>query len=212
MVYFDADPLETRLAEAVELGRTAVALDEQDALCRFMYGRALIASGRYKDALDELQTAREINPNLAVVHCGLGDSLTYEGRIREAIPFFEAAIGLSPHDPMRWAFLSYRALAHIFAGEFAEAAKWAYKATRVPNCHYWAFSHRVVALAHEGKQHECKAAVGDLLQRHPDFSQTMAERRLFYVKDPKQIASYIDGLRKAGLPFVSSPRNRDKRV
>jgi len=212
MVYFDADPLEARLAEVVELGRTAVALDERDALCRFMYGRALIAAGRYKEALDELQTAREINPNLAIVHCGLGDSLTYEGRIREAIPFFEAAIGLSPHDPMRWAFLSYRALAHIFAGEFAEAAKWAYKATRVPNCHYSAFSHRVVALAHEGKQEECKAAIGELLKRNPDFSQAIAQRRLFYVKDPKQIASYIDGLRKAGLPFGSPPRNRDKRV
>ena len=203
MVYFDADPIDARLAEAVELGRTAVALDDRDALCRFMYGRALIAAGRYGEALDELEAAREMNPNLAVVHCGLGDSLTYEGRIREAIPFFEAAIGMSPHDPMRWAFLSYRALAHIFAGEFGEAAKWAYKATRIPNCHYWAFSHHAVALAHLGKHDECKAAVGELLQRNARFSQAMAERRLFYVKDPVQIGRYIDGLRKAGVPAIS---------
>ena len=203
MVYFDVDPTDARLADAVELGRKAVELDERDALCRFMYGRALIAARRYNEALDELETARDINPNLAVVHCGLGDSLAYEGRIGEAIPFFETAIGLSPHDPMRWAFLSYRALAHTLAGEFEEAAKWAYKATRVPNCHYWPFSHRVVALAHEGKTNELKAAVAELLQRKPDFSRTMAERRLFYIKDPKQLALYMDGLRKAGLPRTS---------
>ena len=200
MVYFEADPTEARLKEALRLGRKAVELDERDALCRFMYGRALIAAGRYDEALDELETARDINPNLAVVHCGLGDSLAYEGRIREAIPFFETAIELSPHDPMRWAFLSYRALAHILAGEFEEAAKWAYKATRVPNCHYWPFSHRVVALAHAGKANELEAAVAELLQRKPDFSQAMAEHRLFYIKDSKQLALYVDGLRKAGVP------------
>jgi tetratricopeptide (TPR) repeat protein len=173
-----------------------------------MYGRSLIAAGRYNEALDELETARDINPNLAVVHCGLGDSLAYEGRIREAIPFFETAIELSPHDPMRWAFLSYRALAHILAGEFEEAAKWAYKATRVPNCHYWPYSHRVVALAHAGKTNEVEAAVAELLQRKPDFSQGMAEHRLFYIKDPKQLALYVDGLRKAGVPPVAGSRMR----
>jgi TolB-like protein/Tfp pilus assembly protein PilF len=210
MVYFDVDPSDSRLAEAVELGRKAVELDDRDALCRFMYGRALIAARRYSEALDELETARDINPNLAVVHCGLGDSLTYEGRIAEAIPSFETAIGLSPHDPMRWAFLSYRALAHILAGEFDEAAKWAYKATRLPNCHYWPFSHRVVALAHEGKANELKAAVDELLQRKPDFSQAVAERRLFYIKDRKQLALYIDGLRKAGLPRIAESRTKNQ--
>ena len=210
MVYFDVEPSESGLAEAVELGRKAVELDDRDALCRFMYGRALIAARRYSEALDELETARDINPNLAVVHCGLADSLTYEGRIGEAIPFFETAISLSPHDPMRWAFLSYRALAHILAGQFEEGAKWAYKATRVPNCHYWPFSHRVVALAHEGNTNEVKAAVTDLLQRKPDFSQSMAERRLFYIKDRKQLALYVDGLRKAGLPRTAESRIRPK--
>jgi TolB-like protein len=204
MVYFDAEPTEARLTEAVQLARKAVELDDRDALCRFMYGRALITARRYDEALDELETAREMNPNLAVVHCGLGDTLTYEGRIREAIPFFETAIELSPHDPLRWAFLSYRALAHILAREFAEAAKWAYKATRVPNCHYWAFAHRVVALAYEGEKSDLQAAVADLLQRKPDFSRAMAERRLFYIKDAKQLALYIDGLRKAGLPGSTS--------
>ena len=148
MVYFDAEPDDALLNEAVAIAKTGASLDERDALIRFMYGRALLARKSYSEALGELEIAAELNPNLAVVYCGLGNSLAYEGRISEAIPYFQRAIDLSPHDPLRWAFYSYRALAHLFAREFDLAEEWARKATRVPNCHYWGFSHRVAALGH----------------------------------------------------------------
>ena len=148
MVYFDAEPDDALLNEAVAIAKTGASLDERDALIRFMYGRALLARKSYSEALGELEIAAELNPNLAVVYCGLGDSLAYEGRIDEAVPYFQRAIDLSPHDPLRWAFYSYRALAHLFAREFDLAEEWARKATRIPNCHYWGFSHRVAALGH----------------------------------------------------------------
>ena len=113
---------------------------------------------------------------------------------------------------MQWAFLSYRALAHILGGEFEEGAKWAYKATRVPNCHYWPFSHYVVALAHAGNTNMLETAVANLLQRKPDFSRSLAERRLFYIKDPKQLALYIEGLRKAGLPRTAESAIKTKKA
>jgi hypothetical protein len=65
---------------------------------------------------------------------------------------------LSPHDPLRWAFYSYRALAHIFARQFDLAAEWAHKATRVPNAHYWPFAHRVSALGHLQNQDDLRIA------------------------------------------------------
>jgi len=199
MVYFDVAPDRTLLADAVSIARKGVELDDRDAMLRFMYGRALLAQGMYTDALVELETAREMNPSLAVVHCGLGDSLAYAGRTSEAIPCFQTAIDLSPHDPLRWAFLSYRALAHIFAREFEEAATWAHKATRVPNCHYWGFAHRVAALGHLQRPAELRDALADLARVKPDFSQTIARLRLFYVKDAGQVSTYIDGLAKAGV-------------
>jgi len=132
MVYFDVEPSDERLNEAVTVARKGVELDEQDSLVRFMYGRALLAQKSYGDALAELESAVELNPNLAVVYCGLGDSLAYEGRFSEAIPHFEKAINLSPYDPQRWAFYSYRALAHLLARQFELAAEWAQKAARIP--------------------------------------------------------------------------------
>lgn len=200
MIYFDAEPNEEKLGEAVAVGRKAIELDDKDGLLRFMYGRALLARRAYGDALAELETAVELNPSLAVTYCGLGDSLAYEGRISEAIPYFQKAIELSPHDPLRWAFYSYRALAHIFAREFELANEWALRASRVPNAHYWAFAHRVSALGHLDKRTDQAAAVGELLQRKPDFTCAFARGRLFYLKDETQLELYVEGLRRAGIP------------
>lgn len=200
MLYFDAEPDASRLEEAASIARKGVELDDRDALVRFMHGRALLARGAYAEALAELEQARELNPGLAVVHCGLGDSLAYEGRVAEAIPHFQTAIGLSPHDPFRWAFLSYRALAHLFGREFEDAAHWALKATRIPHCHYWAFAHRVAALGHLRRKAELAEAVRELLEIKPDFSLALARQRLFYVKKPAQLALYMEGLETAGLP------------
>jgi len=200
MVYFDAEPSEERLNEAVAIGRKGVEHDDQDGLIRFMYGRALLAQKAYEHALAELLTAVDLNPCLAITYCGLGDSLTYEGRISEAIPYFQKAIDLSPYDPLRWAFHSYRALAHIFAREFELAADWAKSATRVPNAHHWAFAHLVSALGHLDRVDELRDAKAGLLQRRPGFSCGYVRKRLFYIKKPDQLQLYVDGLRRAGIP------------
>jgi TolB-like protein/Tfp pilus assembly protein PilF len=200
MIYFDAEPEESLLDEAVDLARTAAQLDEQDAMIRFVYGRALLARRSYTDALSHLEMAVSLNPNLPIVYCGLGDSLTYEGRISEAIPFFEKAIEISPFDPQRWAFCSYRALAHLFAGEFERALQWANNAIRIPNCHFWPFAHRVSALGHCGREGDIEVALKELFQRKQNFTVSYARSRLFYIKKPDQLKIYTDGLRRAGVP------------
>jgi TolB-like protein/DNA-binding winged helix-turn-helix (wHTH) protein len=200
MLYFDAEPEEQRLAEALELARRGIELDPQDAMIRFVHGRALLATRNYRDALDELETAVEMNPTLAIGHCGVGDSLAYEGRFNEAFPHFQRAIELSRYDPQRWAFHAYRALAHLFAREFHLASSWAQKATCVPNCHYWPFSHRVAALGHLQDSEELEKAVPELLKRRPGFTCGLARERLFYIEDSEQLGLYLEGLRRAGIP------------
>jgi TolB-like protein/DNA-binding winged helix-turn-helix (wHTH) protein len=135
MLYFDAEPDDGLLNEALGLARQGVQLDDQDALIRFIHGRVMLARGAYRDALAELGTALELNPSSPAVYCGLGDTLAYEGRFGEAIPYFEKAINLSPYDPQRWAFYSYGALAQLFALKFDKALEWAGAAIRIPNCH-----------------------------------------------------------------------------
>ncbi|MBA3776507.1 MAG: tetratricopeptide repeat protein, partial [Betaproteobacteria bacterium] len=165
----------------------------------FTVGRVQLARREYDLAIDALEHALKLNPCLAVTYCGLGDSLAYEGRLDEAIEKFEIAIRLSPHDPFRWAFYSYRSLAHLFRGEFEDAVAWARKAVQTPNAHYWARAHLVAALGHLGDQTQAGSAVSDLLQTKPGFSVDFAREHLFYLKRSDQLETYLEGLRKAGV-------------
>ena len=199
MVYFDAPTHETLMNDALAAARRAIELDDEDANSYFTLGRVHLARCDYGLAIDALTHAVELNPSLAVSYCGLGDSLAYEGRLDEAIQQFELAIQLSPHDPFRWAFYSYRSLAHIFRGEFEEAASWARKAVQIPNAQYWARAHLVAALGHLGDLRQAASAIQDLLRSKPGFSVDFARERLFYLKRSEQLEAYLDGLRKAGM-------------
>lgn len=199
MVYFDGPLDQARLDEALELAERAVACDDQDAQAFFSLGRVRLARREYELAIDALEEAVRLNPCLALTYCGLGDSLSYEGRLDEAVEQFEKAIALSPHDPFRWAFMSYRSLAHLFGRQFEDAAYWARRATQVPNCHYWARVNLTAALGHVGDGRQSEEATEALRKCRPDFSRSFAEERLFFVKDPCQIALLLDGLRRAGI-------------
>jgi tetratricopeptide (TPR) repeat protein len=185
--------------EALAVAKRAIELDDQDANGYFTLGRVHLARCEYDRAIEALEHALELNPCLAVAYCGLGDSLAYEGRLDEAIGQFEVAIRLSPHDPFRWAFYSYRSLAHLFRREFADAAHWARRSVQIPNAQFWARAHLVAALGHLGDASQARTAVAELRQAKPEFSLDFARGHLFYLKRADQIETYIDGLRRAGL-------------
>jgi len=199
MIYFDAAPEPSRMYEALAAARKAIELDDQDANAHFVLGRVHLARCEYDQAIDALEHAVELNPCLAVSYCGLGDSLAYEGRLDEAIEQFETAIRLSPHDPFRWAFYSYRALAHLFRGEHEDAVAWARRSVAIPNAQYWARAHLVAALGHLTDARRAREARDELLQVKPEFSIEFAREHLFYLKRDDQMEMYLDGLRKAGV-------------
>lgn len=197
MVYFDGPRDADRLDEALRIAEAGAMCDDQDANTLFALGRVRLARCEYDLAIAALQEALRLNPGLAVAHCGLGDSLAYEGRVDAALHSFQTAIDLSPHDPFRWAFMSYRSLAHLFAGDHAAAAHWAGRAVQVPNAHYWARANLVAARGHLGE--DCTDAAAALLRAQPRFSRRFARERMFYVRSDAQIDLLIDGLRRAGI-------------
>jgi hypothetical protein len=42
--------------------------------------------------------------------------------------------------------------------------------------------------------------VAELLARHPDYSIATAREDFFFCPDPAQIARFVEGLRRAGVP------------
>ncbi|WP_188078363.1 winged helix-turn-helix domain-containing tetratricopeptide repeat protein [Aquicoccus porphyridii] len=199
-VYFEGPTDGAHLDEALRLAERSVALDEQEANTLFALGRVQLARGEYGLAIDALETALDLNPCHALSHCGLGDSLVSDGRPEAAIPSFERALALSPHDPFRWAFMAYRSLAHMFLGDHAAAVHWARSATLVPNAHYWARAKLVSWLTHSGDIAMARANVPALMRTCPGFTRDFARSRLFFVRDPTHLEFFLDGLRRAGVP------------
>nr|WP_256368711.1 MULTISPECIES: tetratricopeptide repeat protein [unclassified Ruegeria] len=200
MVYWDTEPDSALMDEALAAARTAVSMDNQNALLYMLMGRVQLARREYRSALAENETAIKLNPTLAPAYCGLGDSLSYEGRYEEAIANFEKAVEMSPNHPQLWAFLSYGALTLLFDHQFEKALDWAERARDVPNCQYWATAHAVVALANLGRDKDLAKMVHNLMVEEPKFSRSFAKNKLFYLKRDDQMELYLAGLAKAGIP------------
>ena len=199
MVYFDARPAPEVLDEALRLAQNAVALDAEEAFGLMALGRVHIARREYELGQAACKAAVALNPSMGIAYCGMGDALAYSGRLADAIPCFEEAIRLSPHDPWRWAFYSYGALAFILLGQLERAVEWARKAILVPNCQYWARAHLAAALGYLGRVAEAAATLAELKKLRPGFSLAFVREQLFYLESSEQIEHYLEGLRRAGL-------------
>lgn len=200
MIYWDDEPDQAGLDEALAAAQQALVLDERNAVFYALKARVQLARQEYASAQSANEIALSLNPTLAAAHCGLADTLAYESRYDEAMTCFGKAIALSPRDPQMWAFLTYGALALIFKGEYAHAVQWTLQAQEIPNCQYWAVAHQAVALAYLGRPEQASAAVARLRELHPRFSIAFAERKLFYVKSAAQRELYLGGLARAGVP------------
>ena len=198
--YFDSDPTAELFSQALQAARRAVEIDDQNAMFHMIVARVYLAQREYTKALSEMETAMELNPNLAGIYCGMGDVLTYEGHYEQAVGQFDKALQLGPRDAFRWAYLGYGALTHLFAEKFEAAVDWSEKAIRRPNCLYWAYAHRVAGLGHLGRRDEARNAISELLRIQPRFSRSLAEQKLYFVKRPEQLRIYFEGLRSAGVP------------
>lgn len=199
MVYFDAEPSQTALDEALGLAQRAVSLDDKEGFCHLAMARVHLARREYPLAITACETALKFNPHNGVAFCTFANALAYSGRLEDSVTALEEAIRLSPNDPWRGSFYSYGSLTQLLLGRFETAVEWARKAILVPNCQYWAYAHLAAALGRLGKTEEAKAAAAELLKMKPEFSRSYAREHLFYIEREEQVEEYIDALRNVGI-------------
>jgi adenylate cyclase len=58
----------------------------------------------------------------------------------------------------------------------------------------------VAALGHLGRCAEATTALADLRLQQPAFRRSLVEKKFYFIKRPEQLALYLDGLRRAGVP------------
>ncbi len=100
----------------------AIALDDRDPWGQIALGYLGMMERRTEEAIAAFQRAVDLNPNSAAARCDLSHGLAFAGRDREAIEHAEDAIRLSPLDPEMAMFFGAIAVAHYYAGRYAEAA------------------------------------------------------------------------------------------
>ena len=106
---------------AVRSARTAIALDGFDSFAHAAACYALTFARQHGAALEAGRRAVELNSNFHLAHFLLAMAFTYGGAPIEAAPALDRATRLSPRDPLAWAFLSLRAIAHYTARAYDAA-------------------------------------------------------------------------------------------
>ncbi len=187
-------------AETTRLARRAVDLGADDAVALERGGYALAFVAHDLDAgADLIDRALSLNPNLAWGWHSSGWLRDFLGESEVAIKHLEHGMRLSPLDP--FVFRAYAGLscAHLLAGRYEEAALWAERALqRRPNL-LVAVREFAVSNALAGRLLKAQEAMARLRQADPElrvsnFTDWLPLRR------PEDIATYEEGLRKAGLP------------
>lgn len=189
-----------RLEAALQQGRTAVALDDQDCFCRCALGRALSLVRRNEEASTELELAIELNPSFAQGFFAQGFNLLWHGEPLEAETLLDRATLLSPRDSHLWSFHHVRAWAHFSMGEIETAADFARRATQQPNVTYRAFATLAASLGNLGRGEEAQAAASGLFERKPDYTAAVARQEFFFCNDKTFVDRFVAGLRQAKVP------------
>lgn len=113
----------------------SLELDPLDPFCNLVMGRAAWLTGDLEGALPWLDRAVELNPNYAQGKYSSAWTRTLLGEGGEGQALADAAMELSPLDPLMYGMLGVRAFSHILLDEPDQAAIWGERAARAPSAH-----------------------------------------------------------------------------
>jgi DNA-binding SARP family transcriptional activator/TolB-like protein len=154
---------------AFEFAGQSMMIDDRDPAAHWSMGRALWLRRQPEQAVVELQTAVDLSPNFALGHYTLSFVSSQSGDPHAAIASSDRSRHLSPFDPLLFAMLATRALAHFRLGQYDEAADWALKAVARPNAHVHIKGIAVHCLAMAGRDDEARAIVASIHQALPNY-------------------------------------------
>jgi TolB-like protein/DNA-binding SARP family transcriptional activator len=155
---------------AYEAAGQGLIADDRDPAAHWAMGRALWLRGRQEQSLLELESAVGLSPNFALGHYSLSFVHCQSGNPCSAIGFSDHSRHLSPFDPMLFAMLAARALAHARLGQFGEAADWGLKAAARPNAHAHIQAIAAQCLALADRVDEARALVPRIHRMRPGYS------------------------------------------
>ena len=162
-------------ARSAELARrfaeASLERDELDPFCNLMMGRSYWLTGDLEASLPWLDRAISLNPNSAQAKYSRGWSESLLGEAGAARANVDAALALSPLDPLVYGMLGVRAFSHMALDERAQAAEWAERSARAPGAH--PLIEMIAAVGHElnGDAERAASWAASARQRNPNLTR-----------------------------------------
>jgi len=208
------DPEAMRRAEALIDDATMAV--PHDASAHFQRGFVLRLQGRCDEAIREFEMAIDLDRNFPDAYSMLGQCKLTTGAIAEVIPIEEKAISLAPSSPSIGNSYHRIGMAELLQAHIDEAIRWYEKARRAQAMWHsdWVANADVglaAAYALRGDGNRAAAALAEA-QKEEEFPASVAAlcRRYEICSTPKMRAlaeaTYLEGLRLAGLPEERAPK------
>jgi tetratricopeptide (TPR) repeat protein len=187
-------------AETARLARAAAKLGKDDAvaLCNGGFGLGYVV-GDLDNGAAMIDRALLLNPNLAAAWTYGGWLWMVRGEPELALNHFARAMRLNPLDPNAFSTQAGMASAHFFAGRYDEAASWAERSLQEQAGHTPPLRVLAASCALMGRLDKAHAAIARLRQLEPTFRISDIRDRTV-LRRPQDLATLVDGLRRAGLP------------
>jgi len=192
------------IARAEELAAQAVTASPRNQHAHFAKGQVLRAQHRPQEAIPEYEAVIAFNRNHVNALAAIGWCKLYTGAIEEVIPILEQAIRLSPRDPNIGAWYNRIGLVHLVQSRIAEALLWFEKSRSTNPASSSVHSYLAACYALNGESDRAAAELAQARRLNRDGRFTSIGQLGFQSMMPmvRELfeATYIAGLRKAGLP------------
>jgi len=182
----------------------ALAASPNSALAHYVKGQVLFAQSRCAEAIPEYERAISLDRSRAPAYARLGWCKFLTGAVDQAIPYFEQAIHLSPHERAIASWYGRMGVVDLLQSRTDEAIGWLEKANSA-NAGL-AFVHAYLAAGY-GLKGETERARSELAEAQglSDLYSSLARVRKYTWYDNPQIRAlaentYFPGLRRAGMP------------
>ena len=155
--------------------------------------------GDLENGLDLLRRGLALDPNLAWGWHFRSFGSAFAGEPEQAIEQATLSIRLSPQDPHMFAMHFALALGHFFARRFDDAARWAESGLRAQPRFLVGACAAAASSAMAGRSREADAAMRKVREINPGLNLSNLSG-LVTIKKDDDVALWIEGLRRAGLP------------
>ena len=192
------------LHRAEKLVAQALAASPNSALAHYVKGQVLFAQSRCGEAIPEYEKAISLDRSRAPAYARLGWCKFLTGSADQAIPYFEEAIHLSPHEPAIAPWYGRMGVIYLLQSHTDEAIGWLEKANS-ENARL-AFVHAYLAAGYalKGETERARSELAEA-QGLSKLYSSLARVQQYTWYDNPQIralaeATYFPGLRRAGIP------------